>query len=412
MVVTKMRRNRLFYLMLVLCLGYYFIFYNRRVTLLIFLAVAIFPLISTALLLWSRNKITIELDTEPNVVTKQEDCKVFVWIRNESILPISKLEVNVFYGNSMFARKEAKTLTLSLLGQSSQEIELHLVPEYTGNVQLRIEKITVWEFSRCVKLYKKVNVQNDIIVLPREVKISETLHVGSWNLFENESVLLPKPGSDQTELLNIREYLEGDRISRIHWKLSNKYDELMIKEYASPLYYYPLFLLDLRRPYKEDAMDYMEAIYEAFTSIALWHIEQEQPLEAAFYDVRQNWLMKRVLSTREELYDFLHECYDNSYQLETSQCLRTFYALNESHRYSNVVYFTTELESDLPILQKMDAYCVYFTEHTLKEEEQAQVQKNVGYGNTSFINIYQGETGILRMAGEYLRGSRGEYNET
>lgn len=378
----------------------------------IFLAVAIFPFISTALLLWSKNKITIELDTDPNVVTKQDECKVFVWIRNDSILPISKLEVNLFYRNSMLLRKDAKKLTLSLLGHSQQEIELHLVPEYTGNVQLRIEKIAVWEFSRLVRLHKKVDVQHDIIVLPRELKINETLHVGSWNLFENESVLIAKPGSDQTELLNIREYLEGDRISRIHWKLSNKYDELMIKEYASPLYYYPLFLLDLRRPNKEDAMDYMDAIYEAFISIALWHIEQEQPLEAAFYDVHQNWLTKRVLSTREELYEFLRECYDNSYQLETSESLRIFYALNESHRYSNVVYFTAELVNDLLILQKIAAYCVYFTEHSLNEHDQEQVHKNLGYGNTSFINIYQGETDILRMAGEYLRGSRGEYNET
>lgn len=407
-----MHKNRVLYLILVLCLGYFFIFYHGRVTFLIFLTVAIFPFISTGLLLWSKRKITLELITEPYVVTKQDDCKVLVRIVNESILPISKLEVNVFYCNSMLTGREAKTLTLSFLGKSSQEIELHLIPEYVGNVQLMIDQITVWEFSRCIKLRKKVQIQGGLMVVPRVFKINQNLQTGNWNLFENEAMLLPKPGSDQTELLNIREYLEGDRISRIHWKLSNKYDELMIKEYASPLYYYPLVLLDLRKPYKEDVMDYMDAFYEAFISIAVWHIEQEQPLEAAFYHVKQNILMKRAISTREDLYDFIHDCYDNSYQAEESQSLRTFYALNEVHRYSNVVYFTTEIESGLQILQNMDTFCVCFTERNLTGEEYAQVQSNLGYGSTSFMNIYQGDTEIIRMAGEYLRGSRGENNET
>lgn len=407
-----MNKNRVFYLILILCLGYFFIFYERRVTFLIFLTVAIFPLFSTGLLLWTKRKISVELVAEPYMVTKQEDCKVIVRIKNQSLFPISKLEVNVFYCNHMLVGREAKTITLSFLGKSSQEVELHLIPEYVGNVELMIDQLTVWEFSHCVKLHKKVQIQGNLMVLPRELKINQNLHIGNWNLFENEAVLLPKPGADQTELLNIREYLEGDRISRIHWKLSDKYDELMIKEYASPLYYYPLFLLDLRKPYKEDVMDYMDAFYEAFISIAIWHIEQEQPLEAAFYDIKQNRLMKKVISTREELYDFIHECYDNSYQAEESKSLQAFYALNEAHRYSNVIYFTPEIESGLQILQNMAIYCVYFIEHTVTDEEYAEVQKNIGYGNTCVMNIHQGDTEIMRMAGEYLRGSRGEYNET
>ena len=45
----------------------------------------------------------------------------------------------------------------------------------------------------------------------------------------------------------LRDYREGDRLSRIHWKLSQKMGRTLVKELGLPLSDHLLFLLDLKR---------------------------------------------------------------------------------------------------------------------------------------------------------------------
>ena len=53
-----------------------------------------------------------------------------------------------------------------------------------------------------------------------------------------------RPGSDVSEIFQIREYRYGDAMNRIHWKLSAKEDELMIKDYSYPLGFGVLLYMD------------------------------------------------------------------------------------------------------------------------------------------------------------------------
>ena len=60
-----------------------------------------------------------------------------------------------------------------------------------------------------------------------------------------------KPGDDPTELFGLRPYREGDRLSRIHWKLSQKTGQTLVKELGLPVSERVLFLLDLTGPGEE-----------------------------------------------------------------------------------------------------------------------------------------------------------------
>ena len=62
---------------------------------------------------------------------------------------------------------------------------------------------------------------------------------------EGERYSQKKPGDDPTELFALRDYREGDRLSRIHWKLSQKMGRTLVKELGLPLSDHLLFLLDL-----------------------------------------------------------------------------------------------------------------------------------------------------------------------
>lgn len=403
-----MFRNRFLYLLLCIGMLYFAILYNERVTMLIFLMIVIFPLISTVLMRVCARKVEIRLYTEPTVVRRGEECSVIIRIRNQSILPVSKLQFQLGYLNSIYGIKEEKNIALSFLGKSMQEIKLHLTPEASGNLVLILDDYVIWDYSRCTRIRRKAGIKSDIMVLPKEYVLEEKLQTGSMHLFENESVLLSKPGSDMTEILNIREYTQGDRISKIHWKLSSKCDELMIREYASPLYYYPLFLMDVRKTYEEDNHEYMEAVYEAFLSLASLHIEHNQPIEVAYFETESNALRKQIVTTRDELYTVFHELYNNSYENKNSQSLRSFYVANELHLYSNVIYFSCSIENDIEVLEKLNIFTFYFTSGKLEEDTKEKLIGQLGIDGFTTINIYGEQSEITKAAHVYLKGSRGE----
>lgn len=374
---------------------------------LIFIVILLFPMVSGILLAFIKRKVEVTVIPEPAMARKSQPCEIKIRITNRSILPISKLEFKLEYQNSICKVNREKQIALSFMGKSTQEIKLHFTPEYVGNILLVLSRVRIWDYSRCLRVNKKIDSRNDVTILPTEKELSERLNVGSSNLFENESVLLNKPGSDLTEILNIREYNQGDRISRIHWKLSGKYEELMIKEYASPLYYYPLFLLDLRNDGDETGIDILNAQMEAFLCMAVWHMEHGQPLEAAYYEIESKRLKKDVISTREELYALMHELYNNVYEDEESQSLQLFYAANEFHLYSNIIYFTAAIQNELELIAKTDLFTAYFDVGEAAEGTE-QLVNQLGYGNVSMVNIYDCASSIPAMAHRYMRGSRGD----
>jgi len=53
-----------------------------------------------------------------------------------------------------------------------------------------------------------------------------------------------RSGMDVSEIFGLREDQEGDSLRSIHWKLSGKLDQLIVREYGRPINYHTLLLLD------------------------------------------------------------------------------------------------------------------------------------------------------------------------
>ena len=66
---------------------------------------------------------------------------------------------------------------------------------------------------------------------------------------EGEQWSMTRPGSDPSETFAVREYMPGDPIRQIHWKLSQKTGTIMLRELGFPVAEQTLLLLDTTVPY-------------------------------------------------------------------------------------------------------------------------------------------------------------------
>lgn len=91
------------------------------------------------------------------------------------------------------------------------------------------------------------------------------------------------PGDDPSETFALREYLSGDRIKSIHWKLSEKTDHLMVRQLGLPVNNSILLVLDNSAGTVPSAAE-REALGEAVVSVSAALCEAGLPHQAAWLD--------------------------------------------------------------------------------------------------------------------------------
>jgi hypothetical protein len=70
----------------------------------------------------------------------------------------------------------------------------------------------------------------ELFVLPRRLRLP--VESGGENREEETETVVLQKGQDNTEVSDIRAYQPGDSLRSVHWKLSGKTQDLMVRQYA------------------------------------------------------------------------------------------------------------------------------------------------------------------------------------
>lgn len=398
-----MWKNRLSYLLLCIVMSIFCILYTIRATLIVTIGIILFPLVSAGIAFYLSKHITSSFALSQHVFQCGEEAEIVLHVENQGIFPITRINLSITLENSLFQVKELRKFSLSVSSRSRQEIVIKLTSEYSGNIKIKMNQLRLFDYTGCFRYRSQQVVKTQIQVFPKVARIGEVLDIGNAGFLENEVAILSKPGDDPTEILQIREYQPGDRFSRIHWKLSNKLEQYMVKEYASTLYYYPILLLETRRV-DGRSKEEIESMYKILYALSMWHIEASVPFEIGFYNGQYGGLIKHKVSNIEDLYLGLQQAYESCYRSSSNQLLQQFYvAEDEKVHYSNVVYLTTKLDTDFAILEQEEVYTILTSEE--KEDNKSQISK-LSY--CYHVHINQIDLDLIQIAKSYLVWNRGE----
>lgn len=104
-----------------------------------------------------------------------------------------------------------------------------------GSYTVTLEKLRVYDltglFYRNLRVGKSAGVQ----VLPDAEVVSLRITEGLRNFYGDADVYDDfRPGDDSSEIFDVREFRAGDKIQSIHWKLSAKSDDLIVRQDSQP----------------------------------------------------------------------------------------------------------------------------------------------------------------------------------
>lgn len=248
----------------VAALVFIFTFYidgEMGVILLAFLIIS--PLVSLFFTVYARKRIKVSLDCE-GYVKKGSKLNVTVTVEKNGFFPLSVIEIKPF-ASEVFG-EDGKSYRITMFNSAKRSFEFSVDALVGGNGVIGIESVYSCGFLGFMKLKVTESLPDEVSVgvIPEipDVKTSSQLCrtvadsvVTSDEEEENDSAILFS--ANTTPGYEHREYVQGDPLKRINWKISTKKSKLMVRLDEAVASVQPVIVLDL---YRADGADVKTAI--------------------------------------------------------------------------------------------------------------------------------------------------------
>lgn len=361
--LIAMIKNKFRYLMLIMVVGLLTILYDNYVMGVIFCTVVILPFLLFFVLFYSFKKIRVDLKSSVHVVNKGELIPISVILNNPTIFPLSNLTICLYYGNSYSQKKYRKEISVSIDQKSKTTVICNMISEHTGNLEISLKCVRLHDYFHIFSLNKKLQGDLQIAIMPRMYEISETIVTDSRKLLvESDFYSSVKPGDDASEVFAIREYREGDRLQRIHWKLSMKQDQLMIKDFSEPINCSVIIMVDLYIPNK-NVLNYMDGLLESALSLSYSLLLKGQIHYFSYYDQEHGECKRYRIIQEKDLYEVVDGLLHTSKSTEKEELLRGYIAQHPNEQYTDLFYVACQVTQEqldhLALIKTLESQYIY-----------------------------------------------------
>lgn len=197
-------------------------------------AVAAVPVVGWIAAFLSARRVELTLESVSSV-PKGRPAALKVALENRSRLPIPCAEARVAAHNLLTDETALIDVRLAAAPRGRVEGLVELESELCGRMDCRIERARLFDPLRILARKAPCGAERRFTVVPT-LHDSRLRDIYAAAPLSDTTVFSPYlRGSDLSEPFGLREYEPGDEIRRIHWKLSEKTDQLVVRDPSLPL---------------------------------------------------------------------------------------------------------------------------------------------------------------------------------
>ncbi len=238
-----MKLNRILYLSLLIITFTFVYYYGGKVPNMFFYTVLVLPIVSFTYMLIGYFMLKYEQSLDNDLIFKGDKVTLTVNITNRGFFILPYISISFLNDKGGVIQKH-KINNISLQPFSKREISIDYIYKYRGDFKLGVSTIEVQDFLGIFKVILKNKTPLYITVYPQIIDIDE-FYLSSGYLSDNVSSI----GGGKEDISTIEEinkYNYGDSLRKIHWKLTAKTNELMIREYEKVGSRSAILILDLQ----------------------------------------------------------------------------------------------------------------------------------------------------------------------
>ncbi len=178
-------------------------------------------------------KAALQVYVECDTVRAEKNGTVEYEMRiiNSSPLPYPFLETYISEPREDGVRCNKKKFILSLVSFGGHVIKNKVTFRYRGYYEIGVESIYISDLFRMFSVRLDVENYAAVTVYPRKMTFERA---AMPFVTDSPSAIVSRTLSgEKTEPADIRDYVAGDPVKNIHWKMSSKADDIKLREYGA-----------------------------------------------------------------------------------------------------------------------------------------------------------------------------------
>lgn len=291
-----MVKRRIGCILLIISALILYIFDNETVTLALLAALIVMPAISMLLLVLSGKNLRISME---RTTQRSENPVVKVSISNPDIVPIASAEMEVQCTNLRTGETDSYMINERLLPKSTREVVLEIMPEHAGRYEISVASAVLTDPLGLSSRTVSCSDREYLTIIP-ELFDMQLTYGSDAAMLESDRSADSRRGNDPGEVRAIREYVPGDPVRNIHWKLTEKIDKLLVKELGTPVTDQFLVILDTAREICREP-EALEAVASVFASLTDTLRRDNMGLSIGWTDPETGRAVIRKISEETEL---------------------------------------------------------------------------------------------------------------
>ena len=259
---------------------------------------------SVAQTVYLSRRLSVRAVLPERIVFRGEPFQIRLELTNQSRLPVPQLMARAAV--RVFPEKEELLLRgkLMLGSRETGSLCFQMDSAHCGCLEVRPNQLMITDFLGLVQRKCRVDVEDRhlLFVLPEALKDGAELPEGANAVIDREGEQ-EKKGTTAIDVAEIRPYALGDLMKLIHWKLSARLSELMVRDMQDPAEELLRVYLDLREQedkkntrLDKDAWDHFSETVAVASGTLLAH---EQPHVVCWADAAANAMVKHTVQDEE-----------------------------------------------------------------------------------------------------------------
>ncbi len=338
-----MKQSRILYACLLASSLIFAYFNGGKIPYMFLYSLIILPVISLAytLVIYLRFKYGQELDKK--FVSKGDKVNFIFSINNEDFFIYPYIKVS-FYGAKTIFENQFQVKNFSLQPFTGKNYSFELQCNYRGNYEIGINSIELEDFFGLFRFRYNVFEPKYVTVYPRIIYL-EKFPLKTDYMSESHSMLNTRD-EDMSTVSDVRKYAYGDSMKRIHWKLTAKNQEILVKKFQSTSETNTLMLIDLHKnPYTSGENIMLEdKLIETVVAVLHYCLYKWIPVNLVCYS-------GTLIDIHAKNHLMFNEIFEQLAKVKFSESIPVKDLLeiytNNALKKTNILIFTSNLDYDL-----------------------------------------------------------------
>lgn len=305
----------------------------------VFLALILTLVISLMMNLVARDKLTVRIKTDGGAKQKKVRCRIRCF--NEAVFPMMMVRAKLVIKNTFNGETKKKNLFFSVPRNKEIELRPEMEVNWSGKYKVEIKDIRLQDLLGITKVKLKIDDKCFFTILPELLDVNIEYNARASNSFDNELYSPYQKGQDRSEVYQIREYEQGDNLRQVHWKLTSKWDRVMVKDSAMPLDKKLMVVMDKSLRDNCSLLD-CEHLAEATLSIAENLIEEDVTYKLLWSTPSDDVINEREIQFEHELMEAISGFLEGKPEKSDENFAELYGKLYESVDCTHVIYISID----------------------------------------------------------------------